>query len=99
MSLVDKIASDAEGNIRLAAHFFSAGVFFFALGEITRQQLIDGLGLEASDEPQLDQLATYYAGLSVGDKREFFGRVESSCILLQSDFITKIKFKAMLGMS
>ena len=99
MALIDKLAPDADGSIQIASHTFSAATYLWAIGEITRAQVIAGLELEASDEPQLDQLATYYQGLTAGEKREFHARLESCNILLQESLLTKSQYMNLLGMT
>lgn len=99
MALIDKLANDENGNIMLAHHTFSAAGFLWATGKITRQNVIDGLGLEVSDEAQLDQLAAHYQGLSAEEKREFHGLLESVGDFLQLGLITKAQAKTLLGMT
>ena len=94
MALVDGLA-----DIRIPAHEFSAAALLWALGEITRQNVIDVLGLEAGDEAQLDELSTFYGGLTATNKAGFHGRLEAANIALQGGYITKAKYQSLLGMT
>jgi hypothetical protein len=98
MALVDRLAHD-EGLDSIAGHGFSAGTYFWAKGDLTRQNLVDGFNLDATDQIQLDELSVYYGTLSAEDKQEFHSRVEASCNLLELGLITKAKFKSLLGMA
>lgn len=98
MSLVDKIAHSTE-EASMPNHQFAAACWFWAKGDITRAQIINMFDLEASDEPQLDQLATFYQGLSAELKQEFYSRLHGAVCLLETDLITKMQFKTLLGMT
>lgn len=99
MALIDKIAPDADGDILVSAHEFSAAMVLRGLNEISRQNVIDAFSLEVSDEAQLDELEAYYTGLSSTNKAAFHGRLEACNIALQGGYITKAKYKTMLGMT
>lgn len=94
MALIDKIE-----NNTIRAHEFRAAVYLWVLGEITRQNVIDFFGLAVADETQLDELSTYYTGLTATNKAAFSGRLESCNIALQAGVITKTQYKSMLGMA
>lgn len=98
MALVDKIAHDS-GVDSMHNHQFSAALYFWAKGDITRQNVIDAFSLSATDETQLDQLSTFYTGLSTDDKQEFRERLEAAGMLLGSGLITKTKYKSLLGIT
>jgi hypothetical protein len=100
MALIDKLARDGDPNDPwISYRAFSAGMYFWALGEITRQDVIDAFSLEATDETQLDELASYYTGLSADEKAQFFDRLFNACVLLREGHITRNKFKSLLGLS
>lgn len=94
MALIDKIS-----NHTVAAHTLSAGLYLYSLGEFTRQNIIDGLELEASDEAQLDNVLAYIDGLTASDKLAFHGRIEACNVLLEQGKITTNKYKSMIGIS
>jgi len=99
MALIDKLSQGLPNVGHIAAHTFSAAIFLWATGVITRAQVIAGLGLEASDEPQLDQLATHYTGLPADEKREFHGKVEALGVLMEVQLVTPAQFKSLLGLT
>lgn len=96
MALIDRLES--IDDTRIAAHTFSALMRLWSSGDITRQDVIDGLNLNSTDEVQLDKLASYYGTLSDLDKAAFHSRVESSIVLLQEKIIDKAKAISLLGM-
>lgn len=98
MALIDRLAHD-EGVASIPNHQFSGAVYFWAKGEITRQNVIDAFNLDATDEVQLDQLSTYYTGLSDADKQEFHSRMEAAGSLLETGLITKTKYQNLLGLT
>lgn len=93
MSLIDKLY-DGEIN----QDVFSAGLWFWAKGDITRQNVIDGLGLDVSDEVQLDLLAANYLARSTEDRQIFFSDLEAAILLARNALITKSKFLDLLGL-
>ncbi len=99
MALIDRLDHRLQRGVRISNHFFSAAVYFWAKGEITRDQLIVGLSLTPEDEVQLDQLSTFYGGLSASDKREFHSKVEAAGVLLEGGLISQAKYKTLLGMT
>ena len=100
MALIDRIFHDDSDSTRnIANHAFSAAVWFWATGRITRQDVIDTFNMTTDDEIQLDQLATYYAGLSDADKRAFHSDVEAAGVLAEVAFITKAQYKTLLGLT
>ena len=99
--LIERMAQDnaIPSNKHLSAHRFSAAIFLWAAGDFTRAEAIAALELEANDEIQLDQMVTFYNGLTSSKKREFHGKVEAVIILLQDGKITKAQAKTFLGMT
>ena len=98
MALVDRLAHD-PGVESIANHDFSAACYFWALGEITRQNVVDAFNLSTEDQVQLDQLQTYYQGLNTADKQEFHSRLEAAGMLLEGEHITKAFYKNLLGLT
>jgi len=83
----------------LSNHAFSAAVYLWGQGIITRAQVVAGLGLRTDDEPQLDQLKTTYNGLTTAKKDAFHGRLEALGILLEGNYITAAFYKTQLGLT
>jgi hypothetical protein len=102
MALIDKLARDLplppNGEPHIANHTFSAAIWFLSKGEITRAQVIAGLGLTPTDEIQLDQISTFYGTLSSAEKGQFHNRVEAAGILLEGGYINRAKYKTLLGL-
>lgn len=98
MALVDRLAHD-PGVESIANHEFSAAMYFWAKGEITRQNVVNAFNLSATDEIQLDELADYYTGLSTEDRQEFHSRLEAAGILLEGGHLTKSQYGNLLGLT
>ncbi len=98
MALINRLAHD-EGYASIANHAFSAAVWFWARGEVTRSNVINAFNLDSEDEVQLDQLSTYYQNLPVEEKRMFHSNLEAAGILLEQELIDKSKYKSLLGLS
>jgi hypothetical protein len=99
MALIDRIDHSTDRDDHISNHAFSAAIYFWAKGDITRAQVIAAFTIAAEEETQLDQLAAYYGTLSVPDKQEFHSRVEAAGILLEGGHITQAKYKSLLGMT
>jgi len=99
MALMDKLSQGLEDVEHIPVHLFTAAVYLWSIGTLTRAQVITGLGLEVSDETQLDQLASHYSGLNNPDKREFFGKLEALGVLMEEQKITPTQFKNLLGIT
>ncbi len=80
-------------------HAFSAALWYFAKGSITRADVVAAFDMTTDDEIQLDQISTHYAGLSAADKRAFHSDVEAAGILAEGEYITKAKYKTLLGLT
>ena len=99
MALIDRIFHDDPDDTRhIANHAFSAALWFWAKGDVTRSQVIAAFNMTTEDEIQLDKLRTYYIGLSAEDKKAFHSDVEAAGILAESGLISKTKYKALLGL-
>ena len=109
MALVDRLARPiTEPDISeppeppggyLSNHAFSAAVYLWGQGIITRAQVVTGLALRTDDEPQLDQLKTTYNALTNAKKDAFHGRLEALGILLEGNYITAAFYKIQLGLT
>jgi hypothetical protein len=98
MALIDRIAPNADGTIEIPSHEMMACLFLWALGSISRANVITLLGLFPSDEAQLDALAGAYAALPTkADKSEYLLKIECGAILLQTGKITKAQYISLLG--
>lgn len=103
MPLIDRLARNdpqpPEGVFHIANHVFSAALWFLSKGDLTRAQIVTGLELRAEDEPQLDEIIAFYQTLNATQKTEFHSRIEGAGMLLEGSFITRAKYKTLLGMT
>lgn len=100
MALIDRIFHDDPDTTRhISNHTWSAALYFWAKGEVTRAQVVTAFNLTTEDEVQLDQLIAFYQGLSTADKQEFHSRVEAAGVLAENGMITKTLYLQFLGMS
>jgi hypothetical protein len=101
MALVDRLSrvppEPAEGYI--ANHAFSAGVYLWGQGIVTRAQIVTALGLTVEDQIQFDQMKTHYDGLTATQKGDFHGKLEALGILLEMGYISKAFYKTQLGLT
>ena len=86
-----------EGYI--SNHAFSAAVYLWGQGIITRAQVVTGLGLSAVDEVQLNQMKAHYDGLNASKKDAFHGKLEALGMLLELGYITKEFYKNKLALT
>jgi hypothetical protein len=98
MALIDRLAHDA-GVVSIHNHRFSAAVWFWSKGDVTRQNVIDAFGLDSTDQVQLDLLRDHYLSLSAEEKLSYHSDLEAAGILLESGLITKIKYASLLGLT
>lgn len=98
MALIDRLAHD-EGMAEIASHSFSAALWFWTKGDITRTNVVDAFALDVTDRVQLDQLQTHYVGLSATGKATFHSDIEAAGILLETRNITKAKYKSLMGLT
>lgn len=103
MALIDRLARDnpqpPAGVDHISNHAWSAAMWFLAKGEITQAQVISAFSLSAEDQIQFQQLVTFYGTLNATDKGQFHNRVESAGVLLEVEYITRAKYKTLLGMT
>ena len=104
MALINRLAQD-DGYDSISSHTWSAALWLFAKGELTKSNIIAFFNLDlVNDVPQLDQLIAHYQGLTVSLKAEFHSTLESATIALQAKkndgtpAITKVQYLSMLGM-
>lgn len=97
MALIDKLGRDANGQIVIAAHEWSAGLALYALGIANRSKIIVEFNLETSDEPQLDIILGTIDGLSADGKEKYHGRIEALNIFLEKGSITKVQYQGLVG--
>ena len=100
MALIDRVFHDDPDSSRwLANHAFSAAIWFWAKGSLTRQNVIDAFSMTAADEVQLDQLQAHYVSLSANDKLAFHSDLEAAGILAEQGLISKAQYAALLGLT
>lgn len=100
-TLIDRLArlspEPVEGFI--SNHTFSAAAYLWGQGILTRAQVVAGLGLTTENQIQLDQLKTYYDGLTTAKKDAFHGRLEALGILLEGGHITPAFYRTQLQLT
>lgn len=101
MALLDRIFRDQPPGYDgyIPNHAFSALVWFWATGRIGRAEVVARLGLDASDDAQLDEMVAYYQSLSNQDQKRFHSDIEAAGILAEDGLITRAEYKALFGMS
>jgi hypothetical protein len=99
MALIDRLENSSVGG-NLPAHEFTDSLFLWAIGEITRTNVVNAWALDATDQIQLDEMAATYSGLAgKDDKNEFISKVEAVIRLLQAQKITKTQAKNFIGLT
>lgn len=98
MTLLDRIRPDNEDRT-IDFHSFSSAVYLFTVGSFNRTQFKSVLGLDATDDAQIDLLVAHYQSLSTADKAEYRNIIESAGILWEKDRITQTDFVALIGLS
>lgn len=101
MALIDRIFRDMPNDFEgyIANHEFSAAVWFVATGRVTRAQATAALGLDVTDDPQLDELVAHYAALSIQEKRAFHSDLEAAGVLAEGGKISRTMYKNIFGLS
>ena len=113
MTLLDHFAQNAgpvgdggNGFVRLPAHQFTDSLYLWAIGEITRINVINAWSLTTTgpiadrDETQLDELATNYASEpDARAKLEYISKVEAVFRLYEYGKLTETQVKNFLGLS
>lgn len=101
MGLYQRIT--ATDGTKIGVHRFGAALRQWAAGELTRQQIIDGFGLEGDDVTQLDALKASYEAMAtnnaanIGLKVAWLHRMEDVFLLSETGDYTEQKAKTALG--
>jgi len=97
--LVDRLGPDYEPQAeRIAIHNFSAAMFLWAAGKVTRADVISAFTIIPAHEAQLDALKTHYLSLTANEKSAYHGLVESAGVWLEAGFLTIAQFKTIIGL-
>jgi len=100
MALIDRIFhDDPDPDRHIANHAFSAAIWLWARGEITRAQVVTGLNMTAADEVQLDELQVFYEAQLANEKSAFHSTVEAAGILAENGLITKAFYRGLFTLS
>lgn len=100
MALIDRLFHDDPDELRhISNHEWSAALWFWSKGQLTKDQIVSAFNLNTTDQIQLDQLVTHYNGLTSTQKMEFHSDVEAAGILAEGGRITKAMYRAFLGLS
>lgn len=99
MAIGDLIGPDADGNIQIASHLFSAVMFLYLTGRVSRNIVVNRLNLNAEDQIELDAIKIYYDGLTNLEKASFHGLIESLNILRSDNLINTQQYNNFLGLS
>jgi len=97
MALIDRLKPDADDD-KISSHVFSAVVYLWNRGKITRAEVISKLGLLTADEVQLDALDSTYQALPPPHQIAHHGLIESCVIALEEGMITPQEMETILGM-
>lgn len=96
MALIDRIVHSATGDIPI--HEFSAAIFLWANGDITRQNIIDLWSLSVDDVTGLDALKVKIdAESTVAAKSNWIHKLESAGLFYANGVITATKYKSIMG--
>lgn len=98
MALTDRLGPN-QGVEHIAVHTWSAAMGAFAMGELTRTQIVEYFAISVEDQVQLDQLIAFYQGLTTAEKAKFHGRLEIAGNLFEVGAIGLAKYKSILGMT
>ena len=98
MTLLDRVNPDLETRT-IDFHSFSSAIFFWIKGDFSRTQFKSVLGLDATDDAQIDQVLAFFQGLTQTEKDRFRDTVESAGILWETGRITESQFKTLIGVS
>lgn len=97
MALVPRI-SGSEGE-KIRVHPFTASLHLLGLGEITKAQIVSAFSLNAGEEATLDEVITYYQGLTQSGKDLFYMKLEAASVLLEEGFITESFYKSLFSLT
>lgn len=106
MALLDHFANDAgtetgeNGFERLPAHQFTDSLFLWAIGDVTRTQVVNAWSLDATDQVQLDEMAANYVALVGKDnKNEYINKLEAVLRLYEYGTINETQAKGFIGLA
>ncbi len=95
MSLVTRMVGPQQGALQM----FPSALYLWALGDITRTQVINAFQLTAAEDAQLDQLQTQFTGLTNLQKVEFYIRFDSATRLYVNGLMTSSQYKTLLSLT
>jgi hypothetical protein len=93
----------ASGSTKIAVHRFGAALRQWAIGQLTRQQIIDAFQLTGSDITELDALQAAYTALPTNNtaatltKANRLDAMEDVFLLCETGDYTEAKAKSALG--
>ncbi len=96
--LVQRLAHDPAVE-SISNHAFSASLYLWGRGKITRAQLVAAFNLTATEELQLNDIKAHFDSLTANEKLAFHGELESLGILLEGQFITQQQYKNLLNVN
>lgn len=101
MALADRIIHIESGSITgdIPIHEWTSAFTLYAIGEATRNKVINTFSLTSADETGLDALKTTYDGLGTkADKNEFLEKLEAAGIFYQNGTIDTAQYKSIMGL-
>jgi len=100
MTLIDRLTdADDETSKEVAISEIAAGLFLNTQGLATRAQLKTILGLDSTDDPQLDEIATFLGTLTTNEQLIFSLRVFFAGVLWETGRISLAQFKTTIGIT
>ena len=103
MTLLDRIRQPSgDASKEIAVGEIAAAIFFNSqqiTGFTTRTQIKNLLGLDNTDDAQLDQIATFISGMTANEQLVFSLRVLYAGILWEQRRIDEDDFKALVGIT
>ena len=93
MALLDRLSND------ISVHGFTSSLALWALGDITRQNIIDAFNLDASDQSDLTKLENFYNSLTTNGKIAWKSKLESVLVLFEEGKLTRQQVINLLGLA
>lgn len=98
--LIDRIKTILDGTTDIPNHAFASAVTLWALGEITKQNIIDKWSLDATGETELQEYADNYTSEpNANSKQNNIHRIRATGELYEDGLINKTKYKSVLGLT
>lgn len=97
MALIDRFGPSPDD--RFSTHAFSAMIYLWKRGEITRNKVVNEFGLNGAEQNQLDDIGIHYDYLNSEAQATYRGLVEGALIAYEAGHITKAKVRNILGMN